>query len=105
MMPVMSGDALGTAIASKQPVFVIWTAHWCGNCAAFKPIIRKWAAAHPQITAYEIDVERFEGVANEYLVQSMPTIMAFVKGERVTRHSGAMTEAGFAKWAEKWFEN
>jgi thiol-disulfide isomerase/thioredoxin len=102
LIPAMTLTDLDTAVASKKPVFAIFTARWCGNCHSFKPSVRKWMGAHPEVTALEVDVERFEAVADAQRVQSMPTFMAWKKGERVARHSGVMSEDGFGKWAEKW---
>lgn len=101
LVPMMQPDELDTAIAGGKPVFAIFTARWCTNCSAFKPAVRKWMAAHPDVLAYEVDVERWEAVADKHRVQSMPTIMCWRKGERAARHSGAMGEDGFGKWSEK----
>jgi len=103
LLPVTQTDMLENAIKSRGPVFALFTARWCGNCSAFKPVVRRWFSNHGEVTALEIDVDRFEDVASKHRIQSMPTIMAFIGGERVARHSGAMTDTAFAKWAEKWF--
>jgi len=101
LVPAMTPTDLDTAVAGKGAVFAIFTARWCENCKSFKPAVRKWMAAHPEVLALEVDVERFETIADAQRVQSMPTFMAWKKGERVARHSGAMSEDGFLKWAEK----
>jgi len=101
LIPAMTESDLDTAISGKGAVFAIFTARWCGNCAAFKPTVRKWMAAHPEVIALEVDVERFESIADKQRVQSMPTFMAFRKGERVARHAGVVSEDGFLKWAER----
>lgn len=102
LVPAMTPTDLDTAIAGKGPVFSIFTARWCENCKAFKPHVRRWMAAHPEVTALEIDVERFEACADAQRVQSMPTFMCWRKGERIARHSGVMGEEGFVKWADKY---
>lgn len=52
-------------------------AAWCQPCKVQEPIIRKWAAKHPDVMVEVIGVEEPEGAAraNKFFVQSLPSLV------------------------------
>jgi thioredoxin 1 len=50
---------------------------WCAPCKVQEPIIRKWAANHPEVKLEVIGVDQPAGQAkaSEYFVQSVPTLV------------------------------
>lgn len=52
-------------------------AAWCQPCKIQEPIIRKWAAKHPEVRIEIVGVDLPEGAAkaSEFFVQSLPTLV------------------------------
>jgi len=52
-------------------------AAWCQPCKVQEPIIRKWAASHPDVKVEVVGVDHPEGAAraSEFFVQSLPTLV------------------------------
>lgn len=50
-------------------------ADWCGPCDAQDPILEELEADYGSVEFEKIDVEENEDLANEYQVQSLPTVI------------------------------
>lgn len=61
---------------SKPIKLVKFSAKWCGHCVAMKKtkVLEKLAEAHSDVELIEIDVDQHEDVADEYEIESMPSI-------------------------------
>jgi len=78
-------------INSEQLTLVDFFATWCGPCKMMHPVLEQLKdEMGDSIRIIKIDVDRNQGVAASYRVQSVPTLMLFRKGEMLWRQSGAM---------------
>ena len=68
-------------ISSNDVVVVKFGATWCGPCKTIEPMLEKLSQEFIDISFTEIDVEESPGVALEFNVRSLPTIMAWKNGE------------------------
>jgi thioredoxin len=68
-------------------VIVDFSATWCGPCKALNPILDDISAT-TDIKVFKIDVDRNQGLAIEYGIRSVPTMLIYKKGELVNRLSG-----------------
>jgi thioredoxin 1 len=50
-------------------------ADWCGPCDAQDPILEELADDHGDVEFEKVDVEQNQETANEYQVQSLPTVV------------------------------
>jgi thioredoxin 1 len=50
-------------------------ADWCGPCDAQEPILEELLADYERVELTKIDVDREQDTANEYRVQSLPTVV------------------------------
>lgn len=70
-------------------VLVDFFATWCGPCKMLGPELEKLADQFVnQAKIVKIDVDEYGALANEYQIQSVPTMILFKNGQPVQRVSG-----------------
>ena len=82
------------AAATDRTLLVKFYADWCGPCRQFAPILAKFAAAHPELTVAEMDIEAPENLplVTELEVNTVPTLMLFRGGKLAKRVSGFLSQ-------------
>ncbi|MBI5481347.1 MAG: thioredoxin [Deltaproteobacteria bacterium] len=58
-------------------VLIDWWAPWCGPCRTFGPIYEKVAGKHHGVTFGKVNTEEQQGLAAEFGIRSIPTLMIF----------------------------
>jgi len=80
--------------AASEAVLVDFWAEWCGPCKTIAPILKELADEHPgTLRIAKVDVDENQGLARQYGVQSIPTMIVFKDGEEVHRMVGARGKA------------
>ncbi len=91
MVKKISADEFDAISAPDgKNVLVKFFANWCGPCRQFAPVLEKFAAAHPEIDVYEMDIDSPENLEliSELGVTTVPTVIHLRNGEMVSRVSG-----------------
>lgn len=90
-------------ITSKNLVLIDFFAEWCGPCKMMKPILEELKKMKGEsIRVAKVDVDKHQELANQYKIQSIPTLMLFREGTMLWRHSGVMQAKELKETIEKF---
>jgi thioredoxin 1 len=73
-------------------VLIDFWAEWCGPCKRFAPVYERVSEKHPDIVFGKVDTEVETGLAMEFNIVSIPTLMAVRDGVLVFAQPGALPE-------------
>ncbi len=76
-------------------VLVDFFATWCGPCKMLGPILEN---VSKNIEILKVDVDKFENLARNYSVMSIPTLILFKKGQIVDKKIGFIPEVMLNEW-------
>jgi len=77
---------------SEKPVLVDFFAEWCGPCAMQAPVIEKLSDEHSEFNFYKVDVDNAMGIAQQFGIQSIPTLISFKNGRALDIKVGLQDE-------------
>ena len=90
-------------LKSEVPALVDFWAPWCGPCQMMGPILEEAASEwEGKIKICKLNVDEAMGVARDYQIQSIPTMILFEKGEAAKKIVGARPKKAFAEEFESW---
>lgn len=78
--------------SSAKPLLIDFFADWCGPCRFMAPVIDRIAETFAdRLVVAKVDVKHSPMLAARYRIQSIPTIILFIKGQAVEQHINALT--------------
>jgi len=81
-------------------VLVDFHADWCGPCKMLEPVVASVAENTPATVA-KVDVDEHQGLASQYGVRSVPTLVLFAGGRQVEQLVGMQDEENLTRLVER----
>ena len=89
-------------LRSKKPVVLDFWANWCAPCHVMTPILGSLSEKfEDRIIFAKVDVQNNRDLAEQYDVNSIPTLILFRKGKEWDRLTGVRKRSELSKLFEK----
>ena len=88
VMDVTDASFQAEVIESLEPVLVDFWAPWCGPCRAVSPVLEQ-ISDERGLRVVKVNVDENQGVAAQFQVLSLPTMILFKAGQPAAKIIGA----------------
>ncbi len=88
---------------TPRPILVDFYATWCGPCQMMAPILEQ-VGTHlsNQIQIVKVDSDKYPGLASQYGVQALPTLVFFKNGQPHGRLEGVVNANQLLQQIQQW---
>ena len=87
---------------SKQPVLVDFCAEWCGPCKAIAPSLEELSEEMAsKLKIVKINVDENPSISQTYSIRSIPALMIFKDGEKISEKMGALPKSALQSWVNE----
>jgi thioredoxin 1 len=101
--PVTDSTFKEEVLDSEVPVLVDFWAPWCGPCRMVGPVVDEIAEQYGEkLKVVKMNTDENPGIASQYGIRSIPTLMIFKGGEKVDMVVGAVPKTTLANTLEKY---
>ena len=98
---ILTDQTFNQEIESNDVILVDFWADWCGPCKMLSPILDEISSEYSLLVG-KLNVDENPEKAQEYSVQSIPTMVLFRNGKPVHTVLGAMPKHKLLKELAEW---
>jgi thioredoxin 1 len=91
MATELSAESFQGFVKENEKCVIDFWAPWCGPCRMLAPNIEA-ACAETGVALGKVNIDDNPGLAQEYGVMSIPTVIKIVKGEEANRKVGNVSK-------------
>lgn len=84
-------------LQAEETVLVDFWADWCGPCKMLSPIVDQIAEERSNVKVCKVNIDEEPGLAMDYRVMSIPTLIVFKDGEKVNTCIGVQSKSDIEK--------
>ena len=95
-MKLVSSEAFKEEV-NKDFVVVDFYADWCGPCRMISPFLQE-IQDETNIDIIKVNIDESPDIATQYDIMSIPTLLIFKKGEKISSIVGAASKARLLDW-------
>lgn len=92
MKEIETKEDFNRIIQSKEPIIVKFYADWCPDCRRMDQFIGGVVEEYNQFEWYQVNNDKIEGLAQQYDVMGIPSILIFQEGEKLAHQHSAYTK-------------
>ena len=95
MVKTITSQNFEEVLKSEKPILLDFWATWCGPCMRQGPIVE--ALAEEGYNVAKIDVDQEMGLAQQFRVMNIPTLLIFKGGQEIHRLVGLTSKEDLKK--------
>lgn len=96
-MKVTNNQNFENDVLSQEFVVVDFFADWCGPCRMISPFLEE-IQQEQRVEIVKVNIDESPDIASRYDIMSIPTLMIFKNGEKVSVNVGAASKARLSDW-------
>lgn len=96
-MIIVNDSNFKTEVLDKDFIVVDFYADWCGPCRMITPFLEEIQSEFA-IDIVKVNIDESPDIASKYNVMSIPTLIIFKKGEKISVNVGAASKARIIDW-------